>query len=434
MRPTPLFLRLLWGWLALSLAAALWPSLVEAWAAAGFCLFSLFGLDIWFIRQQTPPPVEREIAHSQPVGLWRPVSLTISNTTSRPLRVTAFDHYPLQSDIQDLPLTMNIAPHTRAEMTYQIRFNNRGEQTFSGVDLLIDAPWKLAQRRMFIPNEFTVRVYPNFAAIAKYALLATDHHLSQIGIRHRRRRGQGLEFHQLREYREGDALRQIDWKTTSRLRKLISREYQDERDQQIMFLLDCGNRMRTKDGALSHFDEALNAMLLLAHVALKQGDAVGCMSFGHDSRFVPARKGRAALSVLMETLFDLEPGLNAPDYATAATRLAEATDKRSLVLILTNLRDEDSNELATAVKVLRKRHLVVVASLRETAVTQLAATPVTDFNSALTIAAARHYFNARHQTLEKLKLSGAQILDVEPAALPVALVNRYLDIKRRGVL
>ncbi len=434
MRPSARFLWLLAAWLAMAVAAAAWPPLQTPWAAIGVGLALALLVDWVCVRRQPAPGIARDTSHTHPVGVWRPVTMTVANDGDAPLRLTVFDHYPRDCDLCELPLHLTVAPHTRVESGYQLRFTRRGEHRFSGVECLVTAPWGLVRQRVFLPETLTVRVYPNFAAVAKYALLATDHRLSQIGVRQRRRRGQGMDFHQLREYREGDGLRQVDWKASARLRKLISREYQDERDQQIMFLLDCGNRMRAKDGPLSHFDEALNAMLLLAHVALKQGDAVGCMSFGHDARLIPARKGHAALSRMMERLIDLEPGHNAPDYGGAALQLARTVDKRSLVLILTNLRDEDQDELVGAVQVLRKRHLVLIASLRETAVEQLAEREVADFDSALTLAAARHYFNARSAALETLRRSGAQVLDVRPEALPVALVNRYLDIKRSGAL
>lgn len=136
---------------------------------------------------------------------------------------------------------------------------------------------------------------PDFARLYGAELMAVDHWLNQIGVRGGQRRGLGLEFHQLREFRDGDTLRQIDWKATARKRTPIAREYQDERDQQILFLLDCGRRMRSQDGDLSHFDHALNASLLLAYVALRQGDAVGAMTFaGDDRRHLP--RARAAPS------------------------------------------------------------------------------------------------------------------------------------------
>ncbi|MDR2881550.1 MAG: DUF58 domain-containing protein [Azoarcus sp.] len=435
MRPAPRLFWLLGGWLAWAVLASFWPTLITPWAVGGVVLLLFAALDGWWAWRQAPPRIVRKLAHSLPVGVWREVLLEIENPLPQKSVIRVFDHYPSACDMEGLPLTFTLAPQTRTRAPYRLRFTARGEHSFVGIEALIDSPFSLLHRRVFIDATHCARVYPNFAAVAKYALLATDNHLSRIGVRQRRRRGEGQSFHQLREYREGDTPRQIDWKATARVNKLVSREYQDERDQQIMFLLDCGNRMRAKeDGSLSHFDEALNALLLLAHVALRQGDAVGCMSFGHDTRLVPARKGRAALNHLMERLFDLEPGSNSPDYRSAATHIAKTVHKRSLVLILTNLRDEDDEELRDAIEVLRRRHLVLLASLRETAVQHLIEQPRTTLEAALEAAAALQYISIRNTTIERLKRSGAHVLDVTPAMLPIALVNRYLDFKSSGAL
>ncbi|MCL1825162.1 MAG: DUF58 domain-containing protein [Betaproteobacteria bacterium] len=435
MRPAPRLFWLLAGWLAWAVLASFWPELVTPWAAGGIVLLLLVALDGWQAWRKTPPRIARKAAHSLPVGAWHEVLLEIDNPLPRKSVIRIFDHYPSACEMEGLPFTFTLAPQTRAKAPYRLRFTARGEHSFAGIEALVDSPFGLLRRRVFIDAPHRARVYPNFAAIAKYALLATDNHLSQIGVRQRRRRGEGMSFHQLREYREGDTPRQIDWKATARVNKLTSREYQDERDQQIMFLLDCGNRMRAREeGALSHFDEALNALLLLAHVALRQGDAVGCMSFGHDTRLIPARKGHATLNVLMERLFDLEPGSNSPDYRSAATHIAQTVRKRSLVLILTNLRDEDDEELRDAIAVLRRRHLVLLASLRETAVQHLIEKPRNTFEAALEAAAALQYIGIRSAAIERLRRSGAHVLDVTPTALPIALVNRYLDFKRSGAL
>ena len=435
MRPTPRLLWFLAGWLAWAVLASLWPPLTASWVAGGIALLLFVALDGWQAWRQALPHIARKAAHSLPVGVWREVLLEVDNPSPQKSTVRVFDHYPAACDMEGLPFTFTLAPQTRTCAPYRLRFTARGSHSFAGIEALIDSPLGLLRRRAFINAPHCARVYPNFAAVAKYTLLATDNRLSQIGVRQRRRRGEGLSFLQLREYREGDAPRQIDWKATARLNKLISREYQDERDQQIMFLLDCGNRMRAKeDGSLSHFDEALNALLLLAHVALRQGDAVGCMSFGHDTRLIPARKGRAALNHLMERLFDLEPGSNSPDYRSAATHIAQTVHKRSLVLILTNLRDEDDEELGDAIEVLRRRHVVLLASLRETAVQRLIEQPRNTFEAAIEAAAALQYTGIRNVAIERLKRSGAHVLDVTPTALPIALVNRYLDFKSSGTL
>ncbi|MDP2875248.1 MAG: DUF58 domain-containing protein, partial [Holophaga sp.] len=225
---------------------------------------------------------------------------------------------------------------------------------------------------------------------------------------------------------------------SARSRKLISREYQDERDQQVLFLLDCGRRMRTLDeleGAeMGHFDQALNALFLLGFVALKQGDAVGVATFAEDRpRTVAPHKGLASLERLFQNLFDVQPTAHASDYLAAAETFLKQFRKRSLVILLTNLRDEDDATLMPALQLLRGHHLVILANLREGVVDDLLAQPVQTFEGALDHAAALDYLAQRGALFQRILHGGTSILDVTPAKLPTALVNRYLELKASGV-
>jgi uncharacterized protein (DUF58 family) len=186
---------------------------------------------------------------------------------------------------------------------------------------------------------------------------------------------------------------------------------------------------------LRHFDHVLNAALLLGYVSLRQGDAVGYMTFGTESpRFLAPRKSGATVNLLLAGLYDIQPGLMMPDYYQAALDCSKRLTRRALVIILTNLRDEDDDELAPALKLLSARHLVMLASLREPSLDETLARPVTGQDSALTYAAALDYREERNRALKRVQLGGAQVLDVTPNSLPVALVNRYLEIKRAGML
>jgi uncharacterized protein (DUF58 family) len=433
-RPARLLLAAAGGWFIFGIVAAVWPALVFAWGIVGVLLASSMLFDLFLLLRTPMLSATRHVLGSLPVGVWSQVQVRVNNLGRRAVRLAVFDHYPPQSETEGLPQQTRISGGGFAELNYRLRPIERGDHVFGQVQVLLDSPLRLWQRSRFIGAAQAVKVYPNFAAVAKYALFATDNRLSQIGIKKHRRRGEGLAFHQLREYRAGDALRQIDWKATSRLKRLISREYQDERDQQVVFLIDCGRRMLAKDDALSHFDHALNAVLLLSYVALRQGDGVGFFAFAGPQRFLPPRKGASAINAMLNSVYDLQPSTHAPDYALAATDLITRLKKRSLVVLITNLRDEDAEELRPAVALLRQQHLVVLASLQETALNQVAAQSVQNFNDALRLAATDIYLEQRRLAHQALKHYGVIMLDVEPAQLPVALVNRYLDIKRSGHL
>jgi uncharacterized protein (DUF58 family) len=432
--PAPRLFLLLAFWLAAALAVAVFQDAMVFWIGPGAAIVLLAAIDALAVLRLTTPDCQRDVAGSLALGVWSGVRLRLHNRGRRPIALEVFDSYPPEVTASGMPGRARIEPHGWTELRYEIRPLERGELCFSPGQARMDSPLGLWRRTMVLGERQCIKVYPNFAAVAHYALLATDNRLSMLGIRLRQRRGEGLEFNQLREYREGDSLRQVDWKATSRLGKLISREYQDERDQQIVFLIDCGRRMHAKDGELSHFDHTLNAILLLSYVALRQGDAVGLMGFGGDSRFLPPRKGAHQINQVLETVYDMQAGMNSPDYAAAASNLLTQLKKRSLVILVSNLRDEDNEELLPALQILRRKHLVLLASLRERVLSEALDKPVESFENALTHSASLIYLAERQKAHDAILTSGTYCVDVEPEALPVTLVNRYLDIKRSGRL
>jgi uncharacterized protein (DUF58 family) len=426
------------AWAGVSVAAVPIPAILPVWQASGVLLLALALSDAWLaVRRGNPLVVERRMAAIWPLGVEQKIRLrvrTLDGWNGRRLSGLLFDHHPDAFAARDLPLPFALGAGQWVEMVYRLTAVDRGDHRFGTVHARLDSPFRLWRTQYRCAEAAEVRIYPNFARVTQYALLATDNRLAQIGVLRRGRRGEGLDFHQLREYRHDDPPRSIDWKATARMKKLIAREYQDERDQQIVFLLDCGQRMRTRDGALAHFDHTLNAMLLLAHVALRQGDAVGFASFAHAGpRFFPPRKSAAALRLLLDSVYDLQASALTPDYLAASEILCQRLRKRSLVVLLTNLRDEDDTTLFPALAQLRRRHLVLLASLRESGLDKLRENEIGDFDSALGYAAAIEYLQARQRQFARVRGQGVHVLETAPQRLPVALVNRYWELKRGGI-
>lgn len=434
MIPAPRLFGLLLAWGLFAIAASIWPQLLSAWIIIGKLLALIILTDAFLLFRQPTITVERKVMNALPLGNWVPVQLRLHNPTTYARRVDVFDHHPQDSEQSGLPVELKLPGSGWGQLNYRMRPLKRGTVRFTYTQLHIHSSLGLWKRNRRVGSDTEVRVYPNFAAVMKYSLLATDQRVSQMGILKKRRRGEGMEFHQLREYREGDSLRQIDWKATARTRKLISRDYQEERDQQIIFLVDCGRRMLTEDNDLSHFDHTLNAILLLAHVALRQGDAVGLLTFSGDDRWMAPRKSLSSINLILNTIYDLQPKLESPDYSSAALQLMRHQKRRSLVILITNLRDEDTADLLPALKVLRKRHLVLLASLRETVMENVLNKQVSGFEDALEHAAIHHYLGYRNKVHQTLEQEGVLYVDVNPSQLPVNIVNRYLDIKSRGLL
>lgn len=424
--------------LGLGLLVAVLASIVEQAQALWWYLVGLTAviaaLDLSMALGMRAPDFRRRHGHTLAVGVDSEIELELRHQGRSRLALEVFDLIPPLCQSKGLPQRLSMAPDSGALLRYQLHPVQRGDMAFSGVDLRLHSPFGLWRVRVRVAEHSAFRVYPNFAAIQRYVLLATDHRLSQIGILSRRRRGEGQDFHQLRDYRLGDAPRQIDWRATARMRRVVARDYRDERDQQLLLLLDCSRRMHARDGALSHLDHALNAALLLAHVALRQGDAVGMMTFGGDTRYVPPRKSQAQIQHLLARVFDLQSSLHAPDYYQAAVQLLRQQRKRSLVVLVSNLRDEDDSGLFAGVQLLRQRHLVVVASLREQILDAALRAPTDTLDAALTQAATAQYLEQRKRGFALLQASKIPCLDVEPQNLAVALINHYQDMKRRGAI
>jgi uncharacterized protein (DUF58 family) len=439
-RPAPLLLGLLALWSAVGVAWLAGVFSATAWTFTGIAIAALALIDALRLVRIAPPDVARRMPETWPVGVETPVTLAFGDVHARQ-RLDVFDLHPGAWRMRGLPRRLDLRPGTSTSVEYMLTPEARGDVDFGRVQLRLHSPWRLLTRDVVVGQARRVRVYPNFAPLANFAMFSAEQASRLVGAHVRRRRGEGTDFHQMRDYRVGDSMRQIDWKATARTRRLISREYQDERNQQLVLMLDTGRRLMARETALgnakasmSHFDHVLDASLVVAWLALRQGDAVGLLASGGDAAWVPPQRGAAAIDRLMRATYALQPKPVATDFLAAATDIALRQRRRSLVMLVTNLRDEDMDDVLAAVQLLRRRHVVCVASLRESTLDAALARDVHDLPGALTAAATAQYLERRAGAHEALRSHGMRVLDVTCDALPAALVETYLAVKRSGSL
>jgi uncharacterized protein (DUF58 family) len=391
--------------------------------------------------EQLAPKLTRKLPPAFAVGVKRQVQLAVATNAAPAAQCALYDHADASLGAQGLPIELSLAGNRLHETSYVATPTRRGQVTFEPAAVRIRSRLGMLELRGRVGTTETRRVYPDFAQVARYAWLAGDRRLQEIGVKTFQQRGQGTDFKELSEYRVGDSLRHLDWRASLRLDKPIVREYQDERDQCVMLLVDCGRRMRADDrdavAGTTHFDQVLNAVMLLTYVALKQGDSVGAMTFGTpagEERSIPPRKGIQTLNSLMGQLYDVQPTPTHSDYVTAAQELLKRQRKRALVIIVTNFRDEDSTELSHAFRLLRSRHLVLLASLRERIVGELMSLPLAGGESPIDVASAHLYEQSRRDAFNRLAARDVLMVDAEPERLGIELVNRYHALKRAGTI
>ncbi len=444
--------RCVWGLFGLALASVLalllgQPVEQVALVVGGVLLVAALWVlvDLWrSLRQwrQTPVVIQRVLPQAFALGVPKVLSLTLVNNSAHAWYLTVFDEVDEMFAFEGLPQSVTVPAQGQVVIRYTVTPVRRGLARLGVTQLRWRAQGGSLEVHEAQGLAQTLHIYPNFAAVAGYAWLAGDRRLAQIGIKTYAQRGLGTDFRQLTEYQRGQSVRHIDWKATTRRGKPVVREFQDERDQCVFFLLDCGRRLRadeyTAEGSGgSHFDHALNALMLLAYVALREGDEVGAMTFGNppgQARQFAPRKGHAALNGLMNRLHDLQPSTTHSDYLQAAQDLLGVHRKRALVIVITNFRDEDAAELRPALRLLRQKHLVLVASLRERVLRQMTQMPLHQGRDAVTVAAAHLFSQSRQDAFARVLGGDALSIDVEPDQLAVALVNRYHAVKRAGLL
>ncbi|MEX2288425.1 MAG: DUF58 domain-containing protein [Planctomycetaceae bacterium] len=380
--------------------------------------------------------VSRETGDVLSVGARNPVKIRLNNRTGATVTVEVHDEPPSPCTNFDLPFHITLEPGAHRYMVYHTQPRHRGRSRFGVVYLRCVSRlsfWELYDERDL---EQPVKIYPDIKAVYGVELLARQNRLAEAGVRMSRLRGRGNEFDRLRDYRREDEYRDIDWKATARHQALISRDYVVEKNQNILFLLDCGRSMCNEQDGITHFDRALNAAILLSYVALRQGDTVGMLACSNRvERWVRPVRGTAGTQTLIRHTYDLEPTYQASDYGLMVEELRRRYRKRSLVVLLTHAIDEvHMNLLAQHARELRSPHLLLVALLQNVPLHErVNSIPQADIE-AFQIAAAAEMAASQSLEAARLEKSGVLVIDTLPEQFSSRLISRYLDIKARHLL
>ena len=436
MTPRPQLLRLLSLVLPLLVAGIWMPPLRQVALPFNAVVILIAALDLMVTASLKFVHVSREVSPVLSVGTWNTVRLTARNMGRRTVSLACLDEPPEPGLSTGGPVTFSLQAGQTRSGDYQFQPHRRGRSSFAAVHIRSISRWGfwmlLERRELSSP----VRILPDIRSVYRYELMARRNRLEELGIKIRRLRGQGNEFERLRDYRREDDPRNVDWKATARNQRLISREFNVERNQNILVVVDCGRSMRNELDGVSYLDRALNASIMLSYLALGQGDNVGFVAFSSRiERSLKAVRGKPAIQAVLQSGFDLEARRDTSDYRLMMEHLGRHFRKRSLVVLLTHVIDEQHlDAICQPLQSMQSPHLVLCLFLKDLGLTSLATrVPETDVE-AFQSAAAAELLTAVERRTSTLKEYGILTISTLPDTLTADVINGYLDVKARHLL
>jgi len=380
--------------------------------------------------------VDRVISEVLSVGASNPASLVVRNRSQMKLHLSLHDDPGPLCSVDRLPQTIDLAANKEATVNYAVMPHRRGASEMAAVHLRFQTRLGLWTRQQARTLVTPIRIYPDIRAVYKYELMSRQNRLSEIGVRMVRMPGQGREFERLREFRYGDEIRQIDWKATARQRALISREFNVERNQNIVIMVDCGRFMRNETDGISYLDRALNSAIMLSYIALGQGDNVSLLAFSSRiERFIRPVRGKPGIQSILRSTYDIQASPNASDYSMALEYLTTVQRKRALVVLITFVTDElQLRVIGDSLKLRSLPYLPLCVLLQDVGLRAMAnRIPESDLDAFHTAAAAQILTGQSHEAAS-LREAGVMLIDTPPEMLTERLINEYLSIKARNLM
>ncbi len=426
--------------LALTLAAAAllaFGTLSSVFVAlAAVVLVAAIGLAIADYRlapRMGPSDVARIAEPQLIVGAPNRIGLALRNPTARPLRVRVRDEVPVSFAVAPRVSAAVLEPAGARIVEYVARPRYRGSFRFGALHTRQRGPLDLIERQSDIPADARAHVYPDLREIRRYEVSLRRGLAYDAGQRRARIPGAGSVFERLREYGPDDDPRSISWAATARRGRPISVEYETERQQRVLILLDAGRMMASTLGELTKLDHAVNTALMLSYVATAKGDEVGLLGFADDVRsYLLPRRGRHQFLRLTEELRKLEVTTTEPDYRAAFEFLRARTSRRALIVLFTDLVDvEASRSLVAAVNRLAGNNLVLCCLLADPQLAEIASRSPRSTTELYERVIAEEVRDARARAIALLRERGVHVVDVPAERLTVAAIQRYLELKKR---
>ncbi len=365
-----------------------------------------------------------------------PVPITLNNHYPFQVVIDVIDELPIQFQKRDFSYQTVLKPNEIHDFSYEVRPVERGEYFFGNLNVYVSTQLSILKRKYQFQNEQMVAVYPSFIQMQKYDFLAIGNHLTQIGLKKIRRIGHTSEFEQIKDYVPGDDYRTINWKATAKRAQLMVNQYQDEKSQPIYSIIDTGRVMKMPFNGLKLLDYAINSTLAFSNVALKKHDKVGMLTFSKTiETFLPAVHKLTYLNTILEGLYNISTQFNDSDYGLLYAQIKRKVTHRSLLVLYTNFEHLSAlKRQLPYLQAISKKHMLVVIIFENTELDDLVSTDAEDLQTIYHKTIAEKFAFEKRLMVKELQKHGIQSILTAPKELTINTINKYLEIKARGLL
>lgn len=416
--------------------AFIFPNLYNSVWFIILILTTFLGLDILLLYLSKGIDASRKTPEKLSNGDLNPVQITIKNGYTFPVSVKIIDEIPFQFQVRDFKIIKTIPASTQKELGYDLRPTERGEYYFGNLNIYVSSPLKLISRRFTFDKDQMVPTYPSYIQLKKYDLLAFSNNLYQYGIKKIRRIGHTMEFEQIKEYVQGDDLRTINWKATAKKNSLMVNQFQDEKSQSVYMAIDKGRVMQMPFDGLSLLDYAINSSLVLSNVILKKQDKAGIFAFSKKvENRVFAERRSSQMQKILETLYNIKTDFFESDYSRLYVDIKKNINQRSLIILYTNFETMDGlNRQLPYLKGIAKNHLLVVVFFSNTELNAIINKKTDTVQEIYDKVIAEKFMFEKRLIANELKKYGIHSVLTQPENLTLDAINKYLEIKARGIL
>ena len=364
------------------------------------------------------------------------VNIIIKNNYFYKIEVRIIDEIPFQFQKRDFSVKKEIKSRETISFQYILVPKERGEYSFGRLNIFVSSPIGLVSKRFSFQEGEFLPCYPSFIHLRKYELMALQNEFSSFGIKKVRKLGHTMEFEQIKEYVQGDDIRTINWKATSKQNKLMVNQYQDEKSQRIYILIDKGRTMQLPFNGLTLLDYSINAAMALSHIILKKGDKAGMMTFSKKTENkVPADSKSGQLKKISEALYNIETNFYESDFGRLYQDIRFNITQRSLVLLFSNFETLDAvNRQMKYLRSIAKNHLLVVILFKNSELQNLIGNAPDSIQEVYDEIIAEKLDFEKKLIIQELRKYGIYTIYTLPENLNIDVINKYLEIKSRGIL